>query len=223
MVGEPSKDYSILVTKQMVFRYNKNGDLNVHNITSAKLNPNINEYSKINSVVYKPYYPQTESNEVSNLDIIESTSDAGNIVLLRVPGTKSKLLFMEVVNNEIIPEGLMVTVMKNKTFMFISWLFLVLGYQFFRKKGVFKSKIHQSHKETTKQKESINPTLEKLSQFNDDKYLEAIAQRLKGLDDTAERLTKFTEDSSDLRSAARNLNPNRDKYKNKVDFLDNDD
>lgn len=134
IMGDLSDNYKLSVLKQFIVRVNPKGDFDVYNVTSAKLNPTMIEYSAVSHVKYKPYYPETDLNQPSVIEIIDDIilAPEGNVVLVRIPGSSTKLMLIEVLGSGVANESFTLMILRNKPILIGVSISLVLLFQFLK-------------------------------------------------------------------------------------------
>jgi hypothetical protein len=208
IVGEGEERYKLQVLNQFIVKYFNDGLFHIYNITNTRMNEGMEEFAKVNYVKHKPQYPTNAEESLSSFEIVETSSKQGNNLVVRIPGTSSQILVLEVLNPEIRAEGWAESLIQNQSFVFIFCILVVLGYQCLGKKKSSKSAAARSYSKLDREHETGTST---------NKQLNELQNRLRGLDSTAERLDKLGKDYGHHEEGKPTR---RAKYGNKIDFLE---
>jgi hypothetical protein len=118
--GNPEDSLNILMLKnKLLLSYSDvSGTFQVFNITKATNTETEIDYSEVFPISYTPNYPNKGENQDVTLNIVETPTESGHELVLRIPGKEDKLILLDVINKEVKGIPVIFDYIANRGFMF---------------------------------------------------------------------------------------------------------
>lgn len=200
LVGEETVSHSLHSLKQYLVKYN---------ITNAKLDPTVENFAKVNFSKYKLESVEKERGNSTSSELKSMDFAMGNHLLARVPGSKNKLVMLDVLNKDIKADSWVLLIVENKAIVFAVCIVIVVGYKLMQVRSSNSKKIPS--KGFRNQRDDSGLTSDSLR---------SLQEKLAGLGQKAEHLDKVEHDLRGLGGGNRFSKPKTNRLGNKVRFLE---
>lgn len=200
--GNPEDSLNILMLKnKLLLSYSDvSGTFQVFNITKATNTETEIDYSEVFPISYTPNYPNKGENQDVTLNIVETPTESGHELVLRIPGKEDKLILLDVINKEVKGIPVIFDYIANRGFMFALWIVLIACYLICKNRWT-------SEDETNNDISGIKKQLEKNKSIQEQK-LEEISKKLAFFEKATNDMSSFNSDFQGAFGSEGELKPN---------------
>lgn len=199
--GNPLDSLNVLMLKnKLLLSYSDaSGAFQVFNITKAASTETEIDYSEVFPISFTPNYPLKGEKQDIPLSIVETPTESGHELVLRIPGKEDKLILLDVINKEIKGIPVIFDYIANRGFMFALWIVFVACYLIWKNRWT-------SEDENTNLA-GIKKQLDKNKSIQEQK-LEEISKKLAFFEKATNDMSSFNSDIQGAFGGEGDLKPN---------------
>lgn len=154
--GNPDTSSQVLKLKKLLLTYGApNGEFQVYNTSEAISFENKLDFRTVFPVSFSPQYPEIKDGLNTTIELDVSETPTGHELLIRVPGSNSQLIVVEVIDTVYKGEPWFLEYLMNKGFIFTVIIMVILAYNLCKTRGSTEDKSVAGLRKTIEKSKSL--------------------------------------------------------------------